>query len=99
MWTRRLIGAVLGGSFALVAVSCSSGPSAAQSFCTDLPPLIQLTSGYAVALSPQFINDGEHSGNQQLDVAATRLIRAIGTGNVTVITTAYSTVKRTCQQS
>lgn len=94
---RRLLGLVLAGSLALVAVSCSSGPSAAQSFCTGIPTLIQLTSGYAVSVSPQFINDGEHSGNHQFDVVATRLIQAIPTGNVTAITTAYSAVQNACQ--
>jgi hypothetical protein len=93
------MGAVLAGSLALVAVSCSSGPSAAQSFCTDLPTLIQLTSGYAISLSPQFMHDGEHSGNHQFDVAATRLIQAIGTGDVTTIASAYSAVQEACRQS
>ena len=78
------------------AAACSSGPSAgAQALCGSVSAT-PTPADLLVAIPLARIEAGRNSGNQALDAAATRLLRALQGQDPTAVATAERHVAVTC---
>ena len=95
---RRLTGAILVGVLGIGASACSSGPSAAAKglcnsvFSTRPPPNV------AVAIKTQTIEDGENSGNPNLDQGARNWIKSLNQHNTVAESIAEKQIVATCSR-